>query len=244
MNFLNKLTLFFLLGIIIAACSQSDRSPAPTRTPVQVALPAPTRAPTRIMPAATLTPTTTPTNAPTSTPTTMPTATATVTPEPTATATATPKPTSTPAPTATPLPPTATPQPAATAETDTAHLVWQLINQQREQAGLYPLKYNDTLALAAQRHAEDCAQRQQGGHTGSDGSTLQERLARVGYKGKWVSESWAWARSPQQAVAMWLDETPPNDPHRRMLLSDTLQEVGVGVARAQWGYYFIADFGR
>jgi uncharacterized protein YkwD len=131
-----------------------------------------------------------------------------------------------------------------TAAQDASHQIWQLINDQRAQMGLYALRYNDKLALAAQRHAQDCAQRNQGGHIGSDGAKLRERLNRVGYQGQWINESWAWARSPQHAVAMWLDEIPPNDPHRRMLLSDKLKEVGVGVAQGQWGYYFIADFGR
>jgi len=37
---------------------------------------------------------------------------------------------------------------------------------------------------------------------------------------------------------------PPNDPHRRTLLTTWLSEIGVGVAQTSWGYYFIADFGR
>jgi hypothetical protein len=41
-----------------------------------------------------------------------------------------------------------------------------------------------------------------------------------------------------------MDETPPNDPHRRTLLSSWVTEVGIGVAPASWGYYIIADFGR
>jgi len=127
---------------------------------------------------------------------------------------------------------------------DWPHQVWQLINQERAQQGLKPLAYNDKLALAAQRHAEDCAQRGYGGHVGSDGAKLPERLKRVGYKGRWVTESWAWARTPQRAVFMWLDESPPDDPHRRMLLSNKLKKVGVGVAPSNGGYYFIADFGR
>ncbi len=156
------------------------------------------------------------------------------------TATATSPPTATP--TATPIP-TSTPVPTPVAA-DGPHLLWQLINQERAQQGLKPLAYNDTLALAAQRHAEDCAQRGYGGHVGSDGAKLRERLKRVGYKRKWVTESWAWARTPQRAVFMWLDETPPDDPHRRMLLSPKLKEVGIGIAASNGGYYFIADFGR
>jgi uncharacterized protein YkwD len=127
---------------------------------------------------------------------------------------------------------------------DWPHRVWQLINRERAKHGLPPLTYNDKLALAAQGHAEDLAQRGYGGHVGSDGARLRERLKRVGYTSTWVNESWAWSHTPEYTVAMWLNESPPDDPHRRMLLSPRLTEVGVGVAPSQGGYYFVADFGR
>ena len=42
-----------------------------------------------------------------------------------------------------------------------------------------------------------------------------------------------------------MSETPPNDPHRRMMLHTWFTEVGVGITEAPYGsYYFIADFGR
>jgi hypothetical protein len=42
-----------------------------------------------------------------------------------------------------------------------------------------------------------------------------------------------------------MDEVPPNDAHRRTLLTTFQTEIGFGVAEAPWGhYYFIADFGR
>jgi len=197
-------------------------------------------------PAVTPLPTWTPTPSASPTPTATSSPTATASPTPTLTPTSTPTATNSPSPTATPVP-TATPRPTTIptpVAADWPHLVWQLINQERTQHGLKPLTYNDRLALAAQRHAEDCAQRGYGGHVGSDGAKLRERLKRVGYKKKWITESWAWALSPQRAVFMWLDETPPDDPHRRMLLSSNLKEVGVGIAASNGGYYFIADFGR
>jgi hypothetical protein len=50
--------------------------------------------------------------------------------------------------------------------------------------------------------------------------------------------------TPQGAFDFWYYETPPNDAHRRTLLSSYLTEVGIGVVAADWGYYFVADFGR
>ncbi len=122
--------------------------------------------------------------------------------------------------------------------------IFRLINEQRAAYGLAPLAWNATLARAAQLHADDCYARGWCGHTGSDGSTMKERIIRQGYDPVRWSECWAWYGTPEMAVAMWMDEVPPYDPHRRTILSTWLTEVGVGVVPGNGrGYYFIADFG-
>jgi len=164
---------------------------------------------------------------------------------PTATPTASPPPTPTPGPTAAPPPPTVAP--AAPLPADVA--AWprelvRLINGVRAQYGLPPFGYDERLELAAQGHADDCARRGWGSHTGSDGSDVKTRVQRAGYDGSGWGECWAWTQSPQDAVDMWMNEFPPDDAHRRMLLHTWYTEVGAGVAQADWGYYFILDFGR
>jgi hypothetical protein len=138
-------------------------------------------------------------------------------------------------------PPLESSSPAAVA--DWPELAWQYINGARATQGVPQLGYNDLLALAAQGHADDCSQRGSCSHTGSDGSDVRTRVERVGYEGS-VDESWAMSASPEAAVAWWLDEVPPDDLHRRMLLADYLAEVGLGVAPAEDGYYFVAVFGN
>lgn len=145
-------------------------------------------------------------------------------------------------------PPTATPLPQpAPPPSDVAALpgaIFHLINAQRAQHGLPPLAWNATLARAAQRHADECYTRGRCGHTGADGSTMKERIIREGYDPVRWSECWAWYRTPEEAIYFWMNETPPNDPHRRTILSTWLTEVGVGVVPGHpHGYYFIADFG-
>jgi uncharacterized protein YkwD len=120
----------------------------------------------------------------------------------------------------------------------------RLINEVRAEHGMPPLQYNETLERAAQAHANDCSQRGWGSHTGSDGSNIKARVLRAGYDGTGWAECWAHTQTPQKAIDVWMDETPPNDPHRRTLLSDWLTEVGVGVAHADWGHYIFANFGR
>jgi uncharacterized protein YkwD len=137
--------------------------------------------------------------------------------------------------------------PAAPPPADTA--AWpretvRLINEVRAAHGLPPLVYNEILAQAAQAHANDCAQRGWCSHTGSDGADIKARILRAGYAPRGWAECWAQRQTPQGAVDVWMDEVPPNDPHRRTLLTTWLTEIGMGVAKATWGYYFIADFGR
>jgi uncharacterized protein YkwD len=120
----------------------------------------------------------------------------------------------------------------------------QIVNEVRAGYGLPPLLLNDTLAAAAQSHAQDCAQRGFCGHVATDGSNIRTRITEAGYDPGGWAECWAQQQSPQAAVDIWMDEVPPDDPHRRTLLSTWLTEIGVGVAQAGWGYYFVADFGR
>jgi uncharacterized protein YkwD len=122
--------------------------------------------------------------------------------------------------------------------------LFQLINQVRTVHGLYPLAYNETLAWAAQLHAEDCARRGWCSHTGSDGASSQTRILRAGYPAVGTAECWVKTDTPQDAFDFWYYEVPPNDAHRRTLLSSYLIEIGIGIVRANWGYYFVADFGR
>jgi uncharacterized protein YkwD len=198
-------------------------------------------------PAATRTPVPTDTPVPTSTPTASPTLTATV--SVTISVTVSPAVSGTITATVSPrLDASLTPPPESAAPpADLAgwpQEIARLINEERAQHGLDPLTYNPILERAAQAHANDCALRGWCGHTGSDGADIKARVVRAGYEGSGWAECWAQTQSAQRAVEVWMDETPPNDPHRRTLLSDWLTEIGIGVSEADWGTYIIADFGR
>lgn len=142
------------------------------------------------------------------------------------------------------------PQPTTPASAPPADLAaWpreiaRLINEVRAEHGLPALTYQSTLEQAAQAHADDCSRRGWCSHTGSDGSNIRTRVARAGYSGTGWAECWAQTQTPRRAVEVWMNETPPNDPHRRTLLSTWFSEIGIGVADAQWGTYIIANFGR
>jgi uncharacterized protein YkwD len=139
----------------------------------------------------------------------------------------------------TPLPP---PGPPA-GPTDWQADLLARINQVRIERGLNSLALVPELNYAAQAHADDCARRGWGSHVGSDGAVLQTRLERAGYFGQNWGENWVQARNAESAFNWWYGEIPPNDPHRRNILSPRYSEIGIGIAKTRWGYIFITDFG-
>lgn len=158
-----------------------------------------------------------------------------------------------PAPPAAPAPGTETQPPpaepgadaAAPPSTETgaeAAALLAAINDKRAAQGLPALAWSAELAAAAQAHAADCAQRNRGSHVGSDGAKLAARLDRAGYPARLASENWANAQSVQHAFALWWNEPRGSDPHRRNILNPKYSEIGIGVAKGAWGYYFVADF--
>jgi uncharacterized protein YkwD len=120
----------------------------------------------------------------------------------------------------------------------------QLINQQRVAQGLPAYTYREPLKQAALLHAVDSADRGELTPIGSDGSTLTMRVSRAGYNSTNVSEITAIGPSPQLAMEWWMNETPPDDPHRSQILSESLTEMGVAVVAAGDTYYFVAVFGH
>jgi uncharacterized protein YkwD len=120
----------------------------------------------------------------------------------------------------------------------------QLINQQRAAQGLPAYTYSEPLKQAALLHAVDCADRGELTHTGSDGSTLAERVSRAGYSSTRVTEITFTGASPQFTIDWWMSETPPDDPHRSQVLSESMTEMGVAVVAAGNTYYYIAVMGQ
>jgi len=139
---------------------------------------------------------------------------------------------------------TATAEPAPASNEAWAAEVFQIINSARAEHGLSPYTYNEALEQAAQIHGQDCLQQGELTHIGSDGSNVQTRILRAGYDAAGWSEITVASSSPQAAVDWWMNETPPNDPHRSTILSTWVTEIGVAVVPAGHTNYFIADFGR
>ncbi len=120
----------------------------------------------------------------------------------------------------------------------------QLINQARKGAGLLALTENGKLAAAAQAHSTDMACHSLLSHTGSDGSSIQQRIAAAGYSASY-SEEMIYGGSgayPKDAFNWWM-----NDPAHHAVIFDTnVHEIGAGfayVAESAYGDYYTVDLG-
>lgn len=127
--------------------------------------------------------------------------------------------------------PTSCPMPGLLPE-EQAVVDW--INAARQAQGLPRVNVDLRLTAAARDHSVDLAGRSELTHTGSNGSSLQERILRAGYLASASSELLAGGvGNPRTVVNLWLNSAP----HRDVLLS-SWDDVGVGLATAPGSPYY------
>lgn len=116
---------------------------------------------------------------------------------------------------------------SATAQSDPASEIFQLVNQVRMAQGLPPFQYNGALAAAAQAHANWMATNVIYSHTGAGGSTPASRAANAGYVG-YVSENivGGTSMSPRQGILWWQNSAV----HYNTIVSARYVEAGTAFA--------------
>lgn len=82
-------------------------------------------------------------------------------------------------------------------------------------------------------------------HTGSDGSTADQRITEAGYEwGAWGEIiGWGFGGDTSSMVDWWMNS--PN--HRPSILSSVFADFGVGYAinaDSEWGHYWTVNFGK
>jgi uncharacterized protein YkwD len=228
----------------------STETPTGSVSPSATASPSRTPTVTRTMsPYRTWTPSRTPSRTATRTPTRTPTWTGTPgPPSPTATSSWTPgPPTDTPGPgtvfptetpsntpvppTDTAVPPTATPESSCNLSGNSGfeNTLLGLINAERDNRGLRAYAMQGQLQAAARVHSADMACNSFVSHTGSDGSSVRDRVARQGYSWSWIGEnilstSNTSSSAPQTAFDWWMNSAP----HLANLMSPNYTEIGLG----------------
>ena len=117
--------------------------------------------------------------------------------------------------------------------------VFDLVNQIREENGLEPFVYNETLAETARAHSQDMIDRNFFDHTNPDGKSPFDRMRDNGLSYSMAAENIAVGYpSPEAVVEGWMN----SQGHRANLLGDC-KELGVGLALGgSYGYYWTQCF--
>jgi uncharacterized protein YkwD len=133
---------------------------------------------------------------------------------------------------------------------DWARSVFAQINTERAANGLKPLRWSDRLHYSAHRHNLQMGQANTLSHQLPGEASLGDRVT-VWYSWSSCGENIAWNSRRTQAGALALetsmyDETPPDDGHRRNILSTTFVDVGVDVVddSTHGRLWLTTDFGH
>ena len=119
--------------------------------------------------------------------------------------------------------------------------VLSLTNGERANVGCPALTANAQLDAAARRHSDDMARTGNFSHTGSDGSTADQRVTDAGYHFRLMAENIAAGQgTADEVVRSWMN----SESHRANIVNCELRDIGV--AHAVDGNnksYWTQDFG-
>ena len=128
--------------------------------------------------------------------------------------------------------------------TDFEHQIFLLTNAQRQKYGLPNLIWSNALADVARAHSLDLAASNTFSHTGSDGSTPEQRIHRAGITLRFMGENISGGRNnPAEAIRDWMVSAG----HRKNILNIDAIYLGVGkarVKRSRFKIYVTQVFGR
>lgn len=120
-----------------------------------------------------------------------------------------------------------------------------MINNHRAANGRAALAEQSQLTAAADRHSQDQATNNFSSHTGSDGSTIEQRITQSGYPWRAWGENIYWNSgdgAANAAFTWWRNSSG----HNANMLNANFTEIGIARARsASTGtWYWTTTFGR
>ncbi|WP_432187874.1 CAP domain-containing protein [Streptomyces sp. Tue6028] len=118
-----------------------------------------------------------------------------------------------------------------------ANEILALENAEREKAGCSALSMNSQLTAAAQAHSEDMAKNNFFSHTGSDGSSISQRVEKAGFSPSIpTEENIHQGGSTSQAV---FDSWMGSAPHKAAILNCKWKQTGLaGASGNLWTQLF------
>ncbi|KAL3674243.1 hypothetical protein V7S43_000201 [Phytophthora oleae] len=122
-------------------------------------------------------------------------------------------------------------------------LLLAAVNKERTDRGLSSLCMSSKLQSSAQKHSNDMATNNFMSHTGSDGSSMKERITATGYAWTAIAENVA---AGQKDVAAVMESWMASAGHKKNILSTTYKMFGCGYAYSStstYKHYWTQDFG-
>lgn len=121
-----------------------------------------------------------------------------------------------------------------------AKQIFELTNHDRAARGLQTLQWSDSLAAAAQKHAERMSAEGYLMHQYPGEGNVGQRAAEAGAHFQAIAENIATGYSAQQIEQEWMHSTP----HRRNILDPQMNALGVGIVARGGVLYAVEDFAR
>jgi uncharacterized protein YkwD len=114
------------------------------------------------------------------------------------------------------------------------------VNQARRAEGLAPLRWDESLAAAARRHAEVMAERGSAQHRFEGEPSLSARVKRTGAHFSWLAENVTQGPTPEFIHTQFM-RSPP---HRANVLDREMDSIGVGVVERGGQLFVVEDFSQ
>jgi uncharacterized protein YkwD len=114
------------------------------------------------------------------------------------------------------------------------------VNQARRAQGLPDLKWSETLAVAARRHAGLMAQHGSAEHGYSGEPTLASRVTKAGGHFVWLAENVIQGTSAEGIQGGFLKSAN----HRANMLDSDMDSIGVGVVERGGQMFAVEDFSK
>jgi uncharacterized protein YkwD len=108
----------------------------------------------------------------------------------------------------------------------------ECINFLKKQSPLGELKFDDHLSRASQDHADDIGPKGITGHTGSDGSSADDRISRHLEWDVTIAENidFGSTKASEIIISLIVDDGVSNRGHRQNIFNPSLKIIGVGLA--------------
>ena len=114
------------------------------------------------------------------------------------------------------------------------------VNQARRAQGLTPLRWDESLATAARRHAKVMAERGSAQHGFEGEPSLSARVKQAGAHFSWLSENVIQGPSTEFIHVQFM-KSPP---HRANILDRDMDSIGIGVVEQRGQLFAVEDLSQ